>query len=292
MKRRVLFPILAGSLLLAACSDGLLPTASFAPQFSSGTSNGGVQPGFIPGSFADADWLEGGPFCAVIDPTWLQGSRVEDPVTGLVEHGFTFTTNGTLLAWSSLGHVMRAVLVVGTDSHIYYYDGPVTWSADAGLHAPGSPTPPIQYYTYCYTEGTLPPDDPTDPVEPGEQGCGAGYWRNTQAEWPAYAEAVLGDVFGNLPAALGGVSFRDALALGGGRGVDGALRLLSRAAVAALLNASSDDVAYPRTAQSVIDAVQAAIDSGDRAAILELAEALDADNDLGCPIDADGRVIE
>ncbi len=71
---------------------------------------------------------------------------------------------------------------------------------------------------------------------------------------------------------------------GGGSGVEGASRILLRAAVAALLNSADPDVDYPRSTNDVIWAVNAALASGDRAAILGLASALDAENNLGCPL--------
>jgi len=82
-----------------------------------------------------------------------------------------------------------------------------------------------------------------------------------------------------------------ALEVGGGPGVEGAQAILLRAAVAALLNASHPDVEYPRTAREIIDAVNAVLSAGsdaDRGAILDLAEALDDDNNSGCPLDGGG----
>jgi hypothetical protein len=43
-------------------------------------------------------------------------------------------------------------------------------------------------------------------------------------------------------------------------------------------------VAYPRTTAQVIAAVNAALASNDRTTVLDLASALDADNNLGCPL--------
>ena len=76
----------------------------------------------------------------------------------------------------------------------------------------------------------------------------------------------------------------DALNYGGGSGVTGGARILLRAAVAALLNAAHPDIDYPRTTAEIIADVNAALASGSRSTMLELASELDADNNLGCPI--------
>jgi hypothetical protein len=76
----------------------------------------------------------------------------------------------------------------------------------------------------------------------------------------------------------------DALNYQGGNGTTGAAQILLRAAVAALLNAANPNVDYPRTVAEVIADVNAALASGDRSVILALATALDADNNLGCPL--------
>jgi hypothetical protein len=286
MRRAAMSILFAAVLLVPGCGDGILqPPVEFL-RFSTTTS--GVAPGSVPFS-----WDYG---CAAIDPSWLQGTRVTAPVGGLVENGFTFTTDGTLLNWVSAGHILEAVFVYGGGAtNMYYYNG-AALASDAGLSAPrvGGAAPAIEHYEYCYLQGTLPPaDPPTDPPgDPGSVfGCGAGYWLNMKGSWPAYAEATLGDVFTGLPAELAGASFRDALRFGGGRGLDGALRRLMQAASAGLLSASAD-FGYPRTAAAIIADAQAAIDGGERGAILTLAEALDADNNGACPLDAHGGITE
>ena len=100
-----------------------------------------------------------------------------------------------------------------------------------------------------------------------------------------YEEISVGSVFDlagyptlaskTLLATLGG---------SGGPGTLGAASILLRAAVAAILNAESAGVDYPRTTQDIIDDVNAALASNDRATMLALAAELDADNNLGCPL--------
>jgi len=87
---------------------------------------------------------------------------------------------------------------------------------------------------------------------------------------------------------LDNVTLLQALSFNGGSGTSGAVRILLRAAVAALLNSAHPDVDYPRTTADVIAAVNAALASNNRSTMLSLATALDADNNLGCPLNGDG----
>lgn len=66
----------------------------------------------------------------------------------------------------------------------------------------------------------------------------------------------------------------------------GAARILLRAAVAALLNAASPDVNYPRSESDIIMDTEDAIASMNRNVMLGLARGLDIDNNLGCPLPA------
>ena len=135
-----------------------------------------------------------------------------------------------------------------------------------------------------------PPCDPTKeiceppPPPPGDDGCTPGYWKNHLDSWPptGYTTGTtLQSVFGAN--ALAG-SLLAGLDFGGGSGITGAKQILLRAAVAALLNAAHPDVDYTRTTAQVIASVQAALASNSRDTMLTLASALDADNNLGCPI--------
>ena len=95
-----------------------------------------------------------------------------------------------------------------------------------------------------------------------------------------------------IPAQLDGVvgkmTFLDALQGGGGPGLNGAVKILLRAAVAADLNAAHEDVGYPyRRLQDpfrIQSQVNAALHSLDRQTMLDLAAVLDAANNLGCPL--------
>ena len=79
-------------------------------------------------------------------------------------------------------------------------------------------------------------------------------------------------------------SLLQALQGGGGPGLEGGARILLRAAVAALLNAAHPDVDYPRTTAQILADVNSALTSGNRNTMLNLATALDNDNNIGCPL--------
>jgi hypothetical protein len=122
----------------------------------------------------------------------------------------------------------------------------------------------------------------------GEEGCTPGFWKNHQSRWGATGfspSQKLEDVF-NVPDAFGldNVTLLAALSLSGGPTVADAAGLLLHHAVAALLNASHPDVDYPRTAASIIADVNAALATGSRSTMLALKNALDRDNNLGCPL--------
>lgn len=123
----------------------------------------------------------------------------------------------------------------------------------------------------------------------GNQGCTPGYWKNHTDSWPPTGYSTSRDVdtvFANVNTyypTLGNASLWQALGFAGGSGGQGAAEILLRAAVAALLNASHPNVAYPRTPASIISDVNVAL-LQNRDSMLALAADLDADNNLGCPL--------
>jgi hypothetical protein len=137
-------------------------------------------------------------------------------------------------------------------------------------------------------------DDPSHyfgEIVDGDEGCTPGYWKVPQhhdswlltgystdqlvpsvwIEAAVYPEAAVATLL-------------DALNFNGGPSVQDAAKILLRAAVAGLLDAAHPGVDYPRTEASVISDVNAALASSDRATILALKDAIDADNNLGCPL--------
>jgi hypothetical protein len=124
--------------------------------------------------------------------------------------------------------------------------------------------------------------------ELGAEGCTPGYWKNHPSSWAAtgYSRTqTLESVF-NVPDAYGldNVTLLAALSLSGGPTVANAAGVLLHHATAALLNAAHPGVDYPRTAASIISDVNAALATGSRATMLALKDALDRDNNRGCPI--------
>lgn len=122
----------------------------------------------------------------------------------------------------------------------------------------------------------------------GNQGCTPGYWKNHTGSWPptGYGPSeIVASVFSQASLyALGTATLLDSLSFGGGADLEGAAGILLRASTAALLNAAHPGVNYPRTALSVIADVNSALATQNRDAMLTLAAALDADNNLGCPL--------
>lgn len=135
---------------------------------------------------------------------------------------------------------------------------------------------------------------PAGAVNIGHEGCTPGYWKNHTDNWE---EADPGDLFSDVfsdgtTGVLTGLTLEQALAGGGGPGAAGAELILARAATAAYLNAAHEGVGYPWRRFStgldgrppLVATVVAALESGDRERMLALASRLDADNNLGCPL--------
>ena len=120
----------------------------------------------------------------------------------------------------------------------------------------------------------------------GAEGCTPGFWKNHLEAWAPTGFApdqALGSVFD--AAGLGSLApdtLSTALSYGGGSGLEAAKQILLRQAVAALLNAAHPDVDLRSTTAEVIAAVNAALGSGSRAAILATKDELTAANEAGC----------
>ena len=135
-------------------------------------------------------------------------------------------------------------------------------------------------------------DDPTHYTgqeQQGGQGCTPGYWKNHTDSWPptGYSPSQkVESVFQEADRypALGSASLLQGLSFQGGPTVEGAAGNLLRAAIASLLDSAHPGVSYPRTTAQVIASVDAALASGNRDTMLGLAAGLDADNNLGCPL--------
>jgi hypothetical protein len=136
----------------------------------------------------------------------------------------------------------------------------------------------------------LPATPPPPPNElPGTEGCTPGYWKNHTRSWSGTGfspSQSTGSVFSGASAfpSLASKTLLQSLQGGGGPGTLGAATILLRAAVAALLNAAHTGVDYSRTSAAITSDVNAALTSGSRQTMLNLAAALDGDNNLGCPL--------
>ncbi|MFL6197088.1 MAG: hypothetical protein ACJ75H_23080 [Thermoanaerobaculia bacterium] len=123
----------------------------------------------------------------------------------------------------------------------------------------------------------------------GDEGCTPGYWKNHAGSWAASGYSPsrkVSSVFSGASAfpSLASQTLLQALQGGGGPGTLGAAKILLRAATAALLNAAHPGVDYTREAADIIADVNAALASGSRDRMLDLASDLDGDNNLGCPL--------
>ena len=131
----------------------------------------------------------------------------------------------------------------------------------------------------------------------GNQGCTPGFWKNPKhfALWTGYTPTQLVSSVYNVPASfpdgsqgstLAGSTLAAALAFQGGNDLNGAAQILLRASVAGLLNSTSSGVAYPYTTAQIISSTNAALNSGDRNTMINLATQIDnANNGLGgCPL--------
>ncbi|MFZ2502459.1 MAG: hypothetical protein WAW88_07305 [Nocardioides sp.] len=129
----------------------------------------------------------------------------------------------------------------------------------------------------------------------GNEGCTPGYWKNHTYNWVEDAGVLIspnrpihgGGAF-SVSQPLRGDTFLDALNYRGGGDALGAERILLRAAAAAFLNAAHEGVGYPyrryTNPLAIVPTVSAAIATGDRQTMLDLAGVLDAANNLGCPL--------
>jgi len=124
--------------------------------------------------------------------------------------------------------------------------------------------------------------------EPGDQGCTPGYWKNLRKHgdsWTVLSPQQTVASAGFNSTYFADTTLVDALAGGGGRGVEGAEKILLRAAVAGLLNIYSGDVAYAtENAAAFIADVNAALASGNRSTMLSLGSTIDGWNNGGCPL--------
>lgn len=135
---------------------------------------------------------------------------------------------------------------------------------------------------------------PVSATNIGNEGCTPGYWKNHTDNWfedvgvPIPITKTLAGA-GYEPESVPGTdTLLAALQYHGGRGAAGAERILLRAAAAAWLNAAHEGLGYPYRRNNdplnIVQSVNDAIATGDRATMLALATVLDDANNLGCPL--------
>ncbi|MCP3960096.1 MAG: hypothetical protein GY719_19800, partial [bacterium] len=198
----------------------------------------------------------------------LEGIVVSDNQGVSVSCSATSLAPGTSMTCAGSGFA-----IVGQYQNL----GTVTGTSSGPAYCPGTTVSDSDYSHYWGNEDS------------GDQGCTPGYWKNHLDSWSptGYSPGQsVPSVFSEAAAypEAAAASLLDALNFGGGGGVEGAVRILLRASVAGLLDAAHPGVAYPRTPASVISDVNAALASGDRDTMLALKDGIDADNNLGCPL--------
>ncbi len=131
--------------------------------------------------------------------------------------------------------------------------------------------------------------NPPPPPPPPAQGCTPGYWKNHLDAWGPTGFSpgqTVASVFSNATAfpTLANSTLKQGLSFQGGSTLQGAAEILLRASIAAVLNAANPGVNYPLSTSSIVSQVNSALASNSRSTMLDLASALDANNNLGCPL--------
>ncbi len=126
------------------------------------------------------------------------------------------------------------------------------------------------------------------------EGCTPGYWKNHTESWQEISPSqTTASLFSQATKyGLGTQTTLQALQGGGGKGDAGAASILLRAATASALNAAYDPLQFPLirnprpgyTGVLIISATNAALASGDRQQMLDLAAYFDGLNNAGCPL--------
>lgn len=122
-------------------------------------------------------------------------------------------------------------------------------------------------------------------------GCTLGFWKNHDGSgpqpdvWPSpYTPSTTLAAAGFTNTGNQTTTLDAALSFSGGPTVQDAKNNLMKQAVAALLNAATPGMNYPLTVTQVLTQVNAALATGDKTTILNLAATLDADNSLEGPL--------
>ncbi|HPQ61053.1 MAG TPA: hypothetical protein PLR43_05970, partial [Syntrophales bacterium] len=202
---------------------------------------------------------------------------------------WTYVTTNT-------GNIPLTGVTVTDDQGVTVTCPKMTLEPGESMTCTGSGTATAGQYANVGTASGNPPSGPAVTVsDPSHyygtsyQGCTPAYWKNHAGSWPPTGYATtqtVASVFPNAASwpAIASSTLLQALDFAGGPYVEGAVEILLRAGVAALLNASHPGVSYPRTAADVLTSVNGALGTGERDPMLLLAASLDADNNRGCPL--------
>ena len=125
----------------------------------------------------------------------------------------------------------------------------------------------------------------------GNEGCSPGFWKGHTALWEEYTTGQRLDSVFTIPSALSAVagdSLLTALSYGGGNTTLDKAKILLHHAVAAILNAASEQLGYPYRRFDdpgmIIPSVNTALASGNTDSMLQLKDMLDDANNLGADL--------
>ena len=249
----------------------------------------------------------------ILDGTFLVGTEVtvhEVVPTGYQLTGITVDPSGRLVSLDLINGSVTVMIGTGvtvtnfTDEALPTNTPTITPTSTETSTPTDTPTAtqtptdtptntPTNTPTHTPTSTSTATQTPTSTATPTPipfQGCTPGYWKQSQHldSWAATGftpTQTLESVF-DVPNSFGldSRTLREALNFTGGSSTTAAARILLRAGVAALLNAAHPNLNYPRTTADVVADVNAALASNNRSTMLALASELDADNNLGCPL--------
>jgi len=176
--------------------------------------------------------------------------------------------------------LVNSPLTISESSPQYLWLAPGTWKF-VEFNVPAG-------YAPFYPDGTITATVPDGYPDFSElnlapwSGCSLGFWKTHTSVWPSpwTSTTQLKPTF----AFFTNATFLTGLNYGGGPGITGGQQILLKQAVAALLNETKYGTAFgPYTSQAaLITAVNAALNSGNRTTMTDLASALDSVNNGVC----------
>jgi hypothetical protein len=197
-------------------------------------------------------------------------------------NGFPDNTTFTMKMYKCAGNplvcVYKTTFTISEQSPKYFWFTSGTWKF-VEVNLPQGYVP-VDWMKngMLWATGQTPADNDQTFLNVTWSGCSLGHWKNTEVwPYPYQHSTLLEPPFDDLVSALAGDTFIEALKYGGGPGVQGGQMILLRQAVAALLNETVYGSAFGPylTTDDLIDAVNEALESGNKTTMTTLAGTLD-----------------